>query len=129
MLEELNESQNMPEHTPGMDDVIDQTSYAPAALEDPSELRVRGQDGENKPYIKTLAHAALTVVSKYGHANLKCVGASAINNAMKAIVIASGDAKKKGINLVVSPSFQEAEFKIEGVYVKKTAMMLTIYDR
>ena len=129
MLEELNESQNMPEMTPGIESVIDQTSYARPALEDPSELRVRGQDGENKSYIKTLAHAALTVVSKYGHANLKCVGASAINNAMKAIVIASGDAKRKGVNLVVSPSFQEAEFKIEGILVKKTAMMLSVYDR
>jgi stage V sporulation protein S len=96
---------------------------------DPSELRVRGQDGENKQYIKTLAHATITVIAKYGYASLKCVGASAINNAMKAIVIASGDIKKRGINLVVSPSFQEAEFKIDGEVVKKTAMLLTVFDR
>jgi stage V sporulation protein S len=92
---------------------------------DPSLLLVRGKNGENKPYIKTLAHATLTVVAKYGYASLKCVGASAVNNAMKAIVIASGEAKKRGINLVISPSFQEANF--DGV--EKTAIMLSVFDR
>src|SRR4051812_46841004 len=85
---------------------------------DPALLLVRGKNGENKQYVKSLSHAVVTVITKHGYANLKCVGASAINNAMKAITIASGEAKKKGVNLVVSPSFQEAHF--DGL--DKTAM-------
>jgi stage V sporulation protein S len=92
---------------------------------DPALLLVRGKNGENKEYIKSLAHAVVTVITKYGYANLKCVGASAINNAMKSITIASGEAKKKGVNLVVSPSFQEATF--DGM--DKTAMMLAVFNR
>ena len=101
----------------------------PQTPNDPSLLLIKGKNGENKQYIKTLGHAVLTVVAKYGYANLKCVGASAINNAMKAIVIASGEAKKRGVNLVISPSFQEANFEIDGVLVEKTAMMLSVFDR
>ena len=100
-------------------------SIFPEVPNDPSLLLVRGKNGENKPYIKTLSHAVLTVVAKYGYANLKCVGASAVNNAMKAIVIASGEAKKRGVNLVISPSFQEAVFD----NVEKTAIMLSVFDR
>lgn len=92
---------------------------------DPALLLVKGKNGENKQYIKSLAHAVITVVAKYGYANLKCVGASAINNAMKSITIASGVAKTRGINLVVSPSFQEAIFD----NVEKTAMTLNVFNR
>ena len=92
---------------------------------DPALLLVKGKQGENKPYIKTLSHAVLTVIAKYGYANLKCVGASSVNNAIKSIVVASGEAKKRGINLVVSPSFQEAIFD----NVEKTAITLSIFDR
>lgn len=92
---------------------------------DPGLLLVRGKQGENKQYIKSLSNAIVTVVSKYGYANLKCVGASAVNNGMKAITIASGEAKKRGVNLVVSPSFQDAMFD----NVEKTAMMLNVFNR
>jgi stage V sporulation protein S len=104
-------------------------SFIPSVPNDPALLLIKGKNGENKPYIKTLSHAVQTVVAKYGYANLKCVGASAINNAMKAVVIASGEAKKRGVNLVVSPSFQEANFEIDGLVVEKTAMMLSVFDR
>lgn len=93
--------------------------------EDPALLRVLGKNGENKQYIKGLAHAVVTVITKYGYANLKCVGASAVNNAMKAITIASGEAKTRGVNLVVSPAFQEAIFD----QIEKTAIMLAVFNR
>lgn len=93
--------------------------------QDPALLLVKGKNGENKQYIKSLSHAVVTVVTKFGYANLKCVGASALNNALKAIIIASGDAKKKGVNLVVAPSFQEAIFD----NVEKTAIMLNVVNR
>jgi stage V sporulation protein SpoVS len=100
-------------------------SMFPEIPNDPSLLLVKGKNGENKPYIKQLAHAVLTVVAKYGYANLKCVGASSINNGIKAIVIASGEAKQRGVNLVISPSFQEAMFD----NVEKTAVMMSVFDR
>lgn len=92
---------------------------------DPSLLLVKGKSGENKQYIKNLSHAIITVVTKHGYATLKCVGAAAINNAIKSITIASGEAKIKGVNLVVSPSFGEASFD----NVEKTAIMLSVYNR
>lgn len=106
-----------------MSDEITQTQSQTAG--DPGLLLVRGKNGENKQYIKSLAHAIVTVVAKYGYANLKCVGASSINNAMKSITIASGEAKTRGVNLVVSPSFQEAIFND----VEKTAIMLNVFNR
>lgn len=93
--------------------------------DDPALLLVKGKNGENKPYIKSLSHAIVTVITKYGYANLKCVGASAVNNGMKAITIASGEAKKRGVNLVVSPSFTDAVFND----IEKTGMMLTVFNR
>lgn len=89
---------------------------------DPGLLLVRGKNGENKQYIKQLANAVVIVVGKYGYANLKCVGASAINNALKAVTIASGEATKRGVDLWIKPSFQEAIFDA----VEKTAMMVHV---
>lgn len=89
---------------------------------DPGLLMVKGKNGENKQYIKSLSHAVLIVIGKYGYANLKCVGASAINNALKAITVASGEAMKRGVDIWVKPSFQEAMFND----VEKTAMMLHV---
>lgn len=95
---------------------------------DPGLLLVKGKNGENKQYIKSLSHAVLTVVGKYGYANLKCVGASAINNALKSITIASGEAMKRGVDVWVKPSFQEATFgsRDAGDLAEKTAMMLHV---
>lgn len=92
---------------------------------DPALLLVKGKSGEHKDYIKSLAHAVVTVITRYGYASLKCVGASSVNNAMKAFTIASGSAKTKGVNLVLESGFQNADF--EGV--EKTAMVLKIFDR
>lgn len=92
---------------------------------DPALLLVKGKNGENKQYIKSLAHAVITVLGKYGYANLKCVGASAVNNAVKAVTISSGDAKTKGIDLVFSSGFQNAIFDD----VEKTAIMIKVFDR
>lgn len=92
---------------------------------DPALLLVKGKNGENKQYIKTLAHAVVTVIAKYGYANLKCVGASSVNNAIKSFTIASGEAKTHGLNLVLSAGFQNAMFDD----VEKTAMVFKIFDR
>ncbi len=92
---------------------------------DPALLLVKGKFGENKQYIKSLAHAVVTVIGKYGYANLKCVGASSVNNAIKSFTIASGEAKMHGLNLVLSAGFQNAMFDD----VEKTAMVFKVFDR
>ena len=111
---------------------IDKTGELPvlagpddAVIEDPAQLKVRGRNGENKPYIKSLAHAIVTVLAKHGYASLKCVGASSVNNAIKSFTIAAGEAKTHGLNLVLSAGFQNAMFDD----VEKTAMVFKIFDR
>jgi len=93
-------------------------------------LRVKGEgsfldDISRKEYVKSLASAINTVISKHGHAKLKTVGASSGNNAWKAIIIAKGEATKKGINLVVEPSFDSASFDSGD----KTAIVLKVGPR
>lgn len=93
-------------------------------------LKVKGEgsftsDELRKGYVKSLASAVLTVVSKHGHAKLKTVGASSGNNAWKAIIIARGEAAKKGMDLVVEPSFDSASF--DGG--DKTAIVLKVGPR
>ena len=94
-------------------------------ISDPALLLVKGKNGENKQYIKSLSHAVMTVLSKYGYANLKCVGASAVNNAIKAITISAGEAKTRGVDLVFSSGFQNAMFDA----VEKTAIMIKVFAR
>ena len=68
--------------------------------DDVTILKVKGEgafqdDASRKEYVKSLASAVMTVISKHGHAKLKTVGASSGNNAWKAIIIARGEAAKR----------------------------------
>jgi stage V sporulation protein SpoVS len=76
-----------------------------------------------KNYVKKLSQAMLVVIQKYGSAKLRCVGAAAVNNAIKAEIIASGEAKKKGINLAVVSSFMTVVF---GKNDERTAVVLEV---
>lgn len=78
-------------------------------------LKVKGEgsfadDKARKDYVKNLASAIVTVVNKHGSAKLKTVGASSLNNASKAIIIARGELAKKGSDVVIEPSFDSAAF-------------------
>jgi hypothetical protein len=93
-------------------------------------LKVKGEgsftdDSARKDYVKSLASAIITVVNKHGHAKLKTVGASSLNNASKSIIIARGEAAKKGLDLVIEPSFDSASF--DGA--DKTAIVLKVGPR
>ena len=97
---------------------------------DDTLLRVKGEKDfadkdELKLYIKKLASAVLTVQSKHGHATLKIVGAPSLNNAVKAIIIARGDAQKKGVDLVAMPIFDVANFDGQ----EKTAIVFRVEAR
>lgn len=99
---------------------------------DPTLLRIKGEGGfeghtdaekdhARRDYIKKLASAILTVISKHGTARLKAVGQAALGNAFKAIIIAKGDGAKKGLTLLVDPSFGDADFdgNVRTAYVLK----------
>jgi len=109
-----------------MEDKTERTPYVNS--DDQTLLLVKGtiQDREeSKRYVKRTANAVLQVVQKHNVAHLRCVGAAALNNAIKAIIISSGDAKTKGLDLVASPSFQTVTFGDSG---EKTAIVLKVFD-
>jgi len=89
-------------------------------------LLIKGNIGEKedaKNYVKKLSQALLVVIQKYDSAKMRCVGAAAVNNAVKAEIIASGEAKKKGINLALVGSFQTVTF---GKDDERTAVVLEV---
>jgi len=65
---------------------------------------------ENKEYVKKLSNAILQVFYKHNKVNLRCVGAGAINNADKALIIARGEAFKQGDILACIPDFTIVKF-------------------
>jgi stage V sporulation protein SpoVS len=93
-------------------------------------LKVNGSKGKDvdKEYVKKLANAILQTFSKHDVARLRCVGAAAINNADKAIIIASGEADKRGIELVEKKSFTIAYFGDNGE-IEKTGILKEIVKR
>ena len=78
---------------------------------------------EAKRYVKKTANAILQVVTKHGVAHLRAVGAAALNHAIKAQIIASEDAKIKGLYFVCIPSFQTVTFGNSG---EKTSIVLEV---
>ena len=96
--------------------------------DDPTLLLIKGsiQDREEaKKYVKRTANAVFQVIQKHSVAHLRCVGAASLNNAVKSLIIASGDAKTKGMDLVASPSFQTVTFGETG---EKTSIVLKVFD-
>lgn len=98
--------------------------------DDVTLLKVKGEgsfadDQSRKDYVKSLASAINTVVLKHGSAKVKTVGASSLNNASKAIIIARGEAAKKGLDLVIEPAFDSAQF--DGA--EKTAIVFKVVSR
>lgn len=94
---------------------------------DEALLLVRGSQNDkmkDKEYVKKLANAVLQVYSKHGTARLRCVGAAALNNAIKSLIIAKGELDKKGQSILVSPSFTTVSFKGD----EKTGIVLEIVD-
>jgi stage V sporulation protein SpoVS len=80
----------------------------------------KGSKEEDKEYVKKIANAILSCISKHGEANLRCVGAASENNAIKGIIIAKRDNSK----LVITPSFTTVEFNGE----EKTGMILRVFE-
>jgi stage V sporulation protein S len=72
-----------------------------------------------------VAGAIAGVMREQGYAEMQAIGASAVNQAIKAIAIARGYLQEDGIDLVTVPSFTEVD--IEGN--ERTAVRIAIYKR
>ena len=83
--------------------------------------------------IKVSAHSRSTAVAgavagvmrEHGYAEMQAIGASAVNQAVKAIAIARGYLEQDEIDLAIVPSFTEVE--IDGN--ERTAVRLAVYQR
>ena len=81
--------------------------------DDDTLLLVSGSKGDKRldsEYVKKLANAILQVFYKHGKVKLRFVGAAAGNNAEKALIIARGEAFKKGDILASMPDFTTVHF-------------------
>jgi stage V sporulation protein S len=72
-----------------------------------------------------VAGAIAGVMREHGYAEVQAIGASAINQAVKAATIARGYLEQDGIDLVLVPSFTEVD--IEGN--ERTAVRFAVFQR
>lgn len=72
-----------------------------------------------------VAGAIAGVMREDGEAEVQAVGASAVNQAIKATAIARGFLERDGIDIAVTPSLVDVE--IEGS--EKTAVHLSVFKR
>jgi stage V sporulation protein S len=72
-----------------------------------------------------VAGAIAGVMREHGYAEIQAIGASAVNQAIKAATIARGYLEQDGIDLVLAPSFIDVE--IEGN--ERTAVRLAVFRR
>ena len=83
-------------------------------------IRVSGQSRST-----AVAGAIAGVMREHGYAEMQAIGASAVNQAVKAIAIARGYLEQDDIDLAVVPKFTEVQ--IEGN--ERTAVRLAIFPR
>jgi stage V sporulation protein S len=72
-----------------------------------------------------VAGAIAGVMREQGYAEVQAIGASAVNQAVKAVAIARGYLEQDNMDLVIVPSFTEVD--IEGN--ERTAVRLAIFKR
>lgn len=73
----------------------------------------------------SVAGAIAGVIRDHGHAEVQAIGAGAVNQAIKAIAIASGYLKEEGKQIVCIPEFVEVEID----HNERTALRLIIEQR
>ena len=83
----------------------------------------KGSKMDDKEYVKKVSNAILQVFQKHNSVKLRCVGAASLNNAIKAFIIAKGEAQKDGDRLMLDPSFTTVRFS-EGE--EKTGIVLEV---
>ena len=73
----------------------------------------------------SVAGAIAGVMREHGYAEMQAIGASAVNQAIKAIAIARGYLEQDDMDLAIVPSFTEVD--IDGN--ERTALRLAIFKR
>lgn len=58
---------------------------------------------------KAVAGAISGIIRQYGKVELQAIGAGAVNQAVKSIIVARGYVAPNGINLVMTPAFHELD--------------------
>ena len=94
-------------------------------MNDETLLLVKGSTGDklrDKENVKKLANAVSQVYYKHGSVKLRCVGAAAINNAVKAFIIAKEECLKRGERLLLDTSFTTVNFQGQ----EKTGILLEV---
>lgn len=92
------------------------------------EIEVAQHDAE-KHHVKSLATAIFMALSNHGNAVIRAVGRNATYNAVKAITIASGYCKPKGIDMCFEVSFDEGNIGVlrnKGHVKSVTAMLFRL---
>jgi stage V sporulation protein SpoVS len=93
---------------------------------DPTLLLISGSKGnkqDDKEYVKSIANAIIQVFLKHNSVRMRCVGAAANNNAIKAFIVAKADALKRDYKFVMDPSFTTVNFQGD----EKTAILWQVY--
>lgn len=72
--------------------------------------------------IKNLASAIYANIKNVEHLELKCVGVSAVNQAIKAVIIARGLSAPSGFDIIIKPYFDM--LSIEGEEKTAVGMIL-----
>jgi stage V sporulation protein S len=72
-----------------------------------------------------VAGAIAGVMREHGYAEVQAIGASALNQAIKAVTIARGYLVQDGFDLVIVPEFTEVQ--IEGL--ERTAVRMAVFKR
>ncbi len=83
-------------------------------------IKVSGQSRST-----AVAGAIAGIMREQGHAEMQAIGASAVNQAVKAIAIARGYLVQDGIDMVTAPSF--ADVDIDGQ--ERTAVRISLFKR
>jgi stage V sporulation protein S len=73
----------------------------------------------------SVAGAIAGVMRQYDRVEIQAIGAGAVNQALKAIIIARSYLQENGIDICLVPSFTDLEIKGEA----RTAMRFLILDR
>lgn len=88
------------------------------------EIKVASQSNP-----KAVAGSIAAVVRERGKAEIVTIGASALNQAIKAVAIARGYLAPSGYDLVMIPAFNTVEAPREEGTVTRTAIRLQVFSR
>jgi len=72
-----------------------------------------------------VAGAIAGVIREHKHAEVQAIGASAVNQAVKALVLATGYLRDDGINVICTPEFVDVEIEDK----VRTAVKLVVEPR